>query len=98
MQALENYFDGKVALFEAFRRRSRPLLAADLRRGDEACKQADLHALRIEAHNLKSVLTLLGEPQLGAIAAALEATAAAGRDQAFGDWPVLRQALSARLA
>ena len=53
-------------------------LPADLEAGDAACRDHDRFALRRQAHNLKSVLALLGADAASAQARSLEAATATG--------------------
>lgn len=71
--AVATYFAGDGALHARFVAQSRPRFASDIASGDAACRLGDAAALRRLAHNLKSVLAMIGWPDLSATAAALEA-------------------------
>lgn len=93
---VEAYFGGNQALFDAYFASCRQQFGVDLRAGDTACAAADLPALRRLAHSLKSVLTTLGYPDHGRLAAALEVAAAGGSvEDATPAWARLRAALAA---
>jgi len=70
--AITEHFSGNAALYTAFRAASLAQFAADLAAGDLACGGQDGPALRRLAHNLKSVLGLLGQPAASALAGQLE--------------------------
>jgi CheY-like chemotaxis protein len=72
------YFNGDAALSESYRRTCLQQFPIDVRRGDAAVAQTDLAALRRLAHDLKSVLQILGHDTLAQQARALEDASAAG--------------------
>ena len=72
------FFAGNTALYSAYRQNCLARLPDDLAAGDRAAALADCPALRHVAHNLKSVLTLLGEAEAARWARAAEEQAAAG--------------------
>lgn len=74
--AVDAHFGGQAALYDAFRAASVRQFAADVVDGDAACRAGDTAALRRHAHNLKTVLLLLGADAASAQACALEAAAA----------------------
>jgi HPt (histidine-containing phosphotransfer) domain-containing protein len=74
--SLRDRFDGRTDLFDAFVSATVAGFPDDIRRGDAAMSQQDLASLRREAHNLKSVLQLIGADELSALARRLEAVAA----------------------
>lgn len=92
--AIQEYFEGNQALFDAYRDACIGQFPQDIREGDAACAAADMQALRRVAHSLKSVLLTLGYPTLSAQARALEdrAHAHASAD-ALPLWAALRAAL-----
>ncbi len=94
-EALVRHFGGDAELFGDFRRDVMRQLPQDAAEGDGACQRQDAAALRRVAHSLKSVLTLIGEPELSQQARALEDAAAAPATaaHAFDAWPALAQAL-----
>lgn len=75
---LAEFFAGNAALYSAYRQTCLARLPGDLAAGDHAAAKADCAALRHVAHNLKSVLTLLGEAEAARWARAAEEQAAAG--------------------
>jgi DNA-binding response OmpR family regulator len=94
-EALARHFGGDAELFGDFRRDVLRQLPQDAAEGDLACQRQDAAGLRRVAHSLKSVLTLIGEPELSLQARALEDAAAtpATAAAAFEGWPALAQAL-----
>ncbi len=62
--ALLRYFGGDQGLFIAFGEACKAQFPQDLAQGQAACIAADWTALRLTAHNLKSVLLTLGYPAL----------------------------------
>lgn len=76
------FFAGNTALYNAYRQTCLARLPDDLAAGDRAAALADCTALRHVAHNLKSVLTLLGEAEAAQRARATEEQAAAGASAA----------------
>lgn len=76
--AIDAHFGGQAALYDAFRASSLTQFQADIDAGDAACRDGDVAALRRQAHNLKSVLLLLGADATSARAYTLEAAAASG--------------------
>ena len=72
------YFNGDAVLSESYRRTCLQQFPIDVRRGDAAVAQTDLAALRRLAHDLKSVLQILGHDTLAQQARALEDASAAG--------------------
>lgn len=58
---VSEFFCGNRELFESYRRACLAQFPQDLLEGDVADRAQDAAALRIVAHNLKSVLTMLGE-------------------------------------
>lgn len=97
--AIAEHFAGNAALFTAFRNASLAQFAADLAAGEQACEGQDGPALRRLAHNLKSVLGLLGQPGPGELAGQLERLLEARAaepglpDQAAALWQRLREQL-----
>ena len=92
--AVQTYFGGDQALYDAYLAQCRPQFARDASAGDLAEAQADLQGLRRLAHSLKSVWRSLGFAQDSALAARLEGCAAHGDAAASA---VLWQQLRARL-
>lgn len=94
-----SYFNGDVALSESYRCACLRQFPADLHAGDAAVAQTDLMALRRLAHDLKSVLQILGHDALAQQARALEDAAAAGdAPVSMQLWVPLRNGLQALLA
>lgn len=93
-EAIDRYFGGKAALFQAFRQGCLVQFETDAALGDAACASGDLAGLRHLAHSLKSVLLTLGHEQASGLARRLEdACAAEDGPQARALWPQLRQSL-----
>ena len=93
--AIDEFFAGDATLFRSYRDSCRQQFDADLRAGEAAVEAGDLQALRRLAHSLKTVLRMLGHPELSTRAAALEDMTAAGRPEAATYWPALREGLRA---
>lgn len=91
-RAIDDHFGGQAALFDEFLASCLAQLPADIDAGDQACATQDAGALRRVAHNLKSVLQLIGSTEGHAMARRLEHAAAEG--QAFAamtsDWGQIR--------
>lgn len=91
-RAIDDHFGGQAALFDEFLASCLAQLPADIDAGDQACATQDAGALRRVAHNLKSVLQLIGSADGHAMARRLEHAAAEG--QAFpavtSDWGHIR--------
>lgn len=93
-QAAAAHFGGDMALFRAFRDGCLAQFPLDRAAGDAACATGDGAALRRVAHNLKSVLRLLGLEPASRLAARLEQAAAdADAVTAHALWASLRDEL-----
>lgn len=93
------FFNGDRALSESYRRTCLRQFPADIQAGDAAAAHVDLAALRRLAHDLKSVLQILGQDALAAEARTLEAAAAAPDiAAAVRGWGTLRAGLAALVA
>lgn len=92
--AIATHFDGDASLYDEFAASSATQFALDAMTGQTACKSGDLARLRSLAHNLKSVLVLLGHTDLSDLAARVEGGAAAGDlPSACELWAALHRAL-----
>ena len=93
-KAIEDYFLGDAQLFYGFLEACFQQLPSDIAQGDKALAASDLPALRVEAHNLKSVLQTLGYAALHVRARTLEQSCVAG-DYALSAslWAQLRNEL-----
>lgn len=87
-------FEGRESLLQSFTASCRQQFPLDAQAGDEALARDDMQALRRTAHNLKSVLRLVGATELADMAQSLDTqlsrqdlTGVAGR------WQGLRDAL-----
>lgn len=87
-------FEGRESLLQSFTASCRQQFPLDAQAGDEALARDDMQALRRIAHNLKSVLRLVGATELADMAQSLDTqlsrqdlTGVAGR------WQGLRDAL-----
>ncbi|MDH0865701.1 response regulator [Mitsuaria sp. GD03876] len=99
--AIEQYFGGNAALYQAFLARCRVQFPLDIAAGRVACEQGEHVKLRHLAHSLKSVLLTLGHAEAAGVARQLEQDAqlaAAGSEDALAAvraaWPVLEDALA----
>lgn len=97
-RAIDESFGGDAALFHAYRARCLQQFPQDLRDGDAALAASDAPALRRVAHNLKSVLLLLGEPDASALARRLETEATGGETIVPALWRALRGRVASMLA
>jgi CheY-like chemotaxis protein/HPt (histidine-containing phosphotransfer) domain-containing protein len=91
-RAIDDHFGGQAALFDEFLASCLAQLPADIAAGDQACASQDAGALRRVAHNLKSVLQLIGSTEGHAMARGLEHAAAEGQGFAAmtADWDRVR--------
>jgi HPt (histidine-containing phosphotransfer) domain-containing protein len=86
------FFGGNRALYEAYRQACLARFPQDVIEGDLAVAVQDAQALRRVAHNLKSVLTMLGEAQAAQCARSTEEWAAGGDSGPMQlGWRQLRQ-------
>ncbi len=93
-QAAAVHFGGDLTLFRAFRDGCLLQFPLDRAAGEAACESGDAPALRRVAHNLKSVLRLLGHEPGSRLAARLEQAAAdADMVTARALWASLRDEL-----
>jgi CheY-like chemotaxis protein len=92
-RAIDDHFGGQAALFDEFLASCLAQLPADIEAGDRACSSHDAGALRRVAHNLKSVLQLIGSTEAHAMARRLEQAAAAGQGVSAmaADWEQVRE-------
>ena len=92
--AIEEYFAGNGDLYRAYRSTCLAQFSHDVNNGDTAAAAQDLISLRHLAHNAKSVLRMLGYPELSSQAHGLEEDCTAERaTEALEGWQVLRVAL-----
>lgn len=80
-QVIAEQFAGDAALYDGYLASCRQQFPLDLQAARDAWQRRDAPALRRLAHNLKSVLRMLGH------AGAAEAAHAVERAAAAGDWP-----------
>jgi CheY-like chemotaxis protein len=96
---VDEFFGGNRPLYEAYRVDCLARFPVDLGEGDLAARSGDAQALRRVAHNLKSVLTLLGEAAAAQQARSTEALAASGTVEPMREgWRQLRGRVQALLA
>jgi len=76
--AVSSYFGGDAALFHSYRASCLAQLPDDVALGENLLAARDAAALRRLAHNLKSVLRLLGHEQASGLAQTLEQACLAG--------------------
>lgn len=92
--AVQRHFGGDQPLFEAFRAACLAQFPNDLSNAETALAQQDAAALQRLGHTLKTVLTMLGHPELAREAAALdEAAEAADWPRITSSWALLRRGL-----
>ncbi len=99
--AIEQYFGGNAALYQAFLARCRVQFPLDIATGRAACESGDHVKMRHLAHSLKSVLLTLGHTDAAGVARQLELDAqdaAHGSEDALAAvraaWPTLEEALA----
>ena len=85
LDAIEHTFGGDAPLFKSYAASAVQQFPLDVAGGDRAVAAADRPLLRRTAHNLKSVLAMLGDPAWSAHARALEHAA----EDAEADWAEL---------
>ncbi len=86
------YFGGNHSLYAAWRSACLAQLPADLAAAQAALASGDSATLRRLAHNLKSALAMLGQPQSAELARQLEQQAEEGHSTSLRtDWQRLRQ-------
>lgn len=86
------FFAGNHALYRTYRAACLAQFAQDVRAGDSAVQAGDVQALRRVAHNLKSVLTMLGEASAAQSARSTEECAAQGALESMQQgWRQLRE-------
>ncbi|UXH78829.1 hybrid sensor histidine kinase/response regulator [Roseateles amylovorans] len=79
--AMDQYFGGNVALYEAFLARCRTQFRVDIDTGRRSVAEDAPQAMRHLAHSLKSVLLTLGHPEAADVARQLEHDAAIAVEQ-----------------
>ena len=90
--AAAQYFGGDRALYEAYRGMCLKQFPIDVAEGDRAADHGDAPALYRVVHNLKSVLTLLGQERAAQLAHSVESHAAQGMVPPMrAGWQQLRQ-------
>jgi DNA-binding response OmpR family regulator len=94
---IERHFGGDARLFHAFKASALAQFAHDVEAGEQALRAGDVAAMRRTAHNLKSVLRLLGEDEGAGHALALEvaASGAASMDALAPLWQTVRSRVRA---
>lgn len=93
------FFGGNRPLYDAYRSACLAQLPTDLGDGDLAARTGDAQALRRVAHNLKSVLAMLGEASAARQARDTEEAAAAGAAESMRHgWQQLRGQVQVLLA
>lgn len=97
--AMTQHFGGDAALFAAFRSTCWSQFPEDLATADAALAAGDAPALHRVGHSLKTVLQLIGRPDLARQASAVDEAAAAGDwSRLRPHWAALRDALGAAQA
>jgi HPt (histidine-containing phosphotransfer) domain-containing protein len=93
-KAIQEFFLGDATLFYSFLEVCCLQFPADMATGDQACTSSNWVQLRMQAHNLKSILQTLGYPELHAQARALELSCIANdADQSPKIWAAVRSGL-----
>lgn len=93
------FFGGDHVLYGAYRQACLVQFPQDVAVGDRAAMEGDCASLRRVAHNLKSVLTMLGEAQAARWARSTEDHAAASATEPMvQDWQRLRELVTRLLA
>ena len=96
---VDGFFGGNRSLYDAYRKTCLEQFPKDLEEGDRAADGGDAQALRRVAHNLKSVLALLGEAQAAEQARSTEEFSALGALESMRQgWQLLRSILQGLLA
>jgi CheY-like chemotaxis protein len=99
LAAVETYFGGQLALFQAYSAGCAEQFPLDVQAGDQALSTGDWPALRRLVHSLKTVLLTLGDPAGSALAADAERLAAQAQAEPTAQaWRALRPHLSAAVA
>ena len=92
--AVDTYFGGDAGLFREYRKACIAQFPSDIVSADQSSAAADLVALRLLVHSLKSVLLTLGYPEMQQLALATEHRCKAGElEPARSAWSELRQQL-----
>lgn len=98
LDPVDEFFGGNRPLYEAYRTACLAQFPTDLDDGDAAARVGDAHALRRVAHNLKSVLTMLGEAPAAQLAYDTEEAAASSAVESMHQgWQQLRSEVQALL-
>lgn len=96
---VSEFFGGNCELFEAYRQACLAQFPQDLLDGDVADRALDAAALRLVAHNLKSVLTMLGEARAAQWARDTEERAANQQTEPMhAAWLLVRSHIQALIA
>jgi DNA-binding response OmpR family regulator len=94
------FFGGNRALYDAYRAASLAQFPHDLDDADLAARTGDAQTLRRVAHNVKSVLTMLGDISAAQQARVVEEAAARGDDSEtlYAAWRLLRSQMQDHMA
>jgi HPt (histidine-containing phosphotransfer) domain-containing protein len=98
--AIATSFDGDAMLYHLFAADCKAQFLQDLAAGESAFAAGELAALGRLVHDLRSVLRLLGQPDLSQLASQVEQHAKAGGDRQLlaASWRALSVALRELLA
>lgn len=76
-EVIDLYFEGDRSLYNAFAQACVEQFTQDIDRGNAACAQGDMAALRHLSHGLKTLLQTLGRSDLSELARSIEEASAA---------------------
>lgn len=95
LRVINACFEGDVALYRAFATACAQQFARDVVSGQDAADAADLGRLRRLAHDLASVLVMLGQVEMSALATRVEQSSTSGDlAAARAGWDSLRAGLA----
>lgn len=98
LDPVAEFFGGNLPLYNAYRTACLAQFPTDLGAGDVAAHVGDAQTMRRVAHNLKSVLTMLGEAPAAQLAHDTEEAAASGAVESMRQgWQQLRNRVQALL-
>jgi len=96
-QAIAQYFNGDVPLFEAIRAQCQDRFLVDVQEGDAAAARADMALLRRLAHSLKSICRMIGLPMEAELARQIEVDVESDPATVLQRWDSLKAGLQAAM-